>query len=162
MFAQIGKFCQIWSHWLWCIPANWNREALFVPSQFMCEGMNEEQMKNDCSVILSISLEIESLGHHLFHSNIANDWIRWNKKQFKNQVLSSGCGSFVRADADDTRGLRFESRHRRIFILDIYLLTALLYWKDEKKKKRGRKMAHFFKRNKSAFIISNSTENLKA
>ena len=46
----------------------------------------------------------------------------------------SGCDSVGRAVASDTGGPQFESRHLRIFKLKIYLLSILLYWKDEEMK----------------------------
>ena len=49
--------------------------------------------------------------------------------------LGSGCGSVGRADASDTRGLRFESSHWQTFILYVY---CQMYWKDENKEKEAK------------------------
>ena len=41
----------------------------------------------------------------------------WAQKQI---IFGSGCGSVGSAVASDSRGLQFESSHRRKFILNIY------------------------------------------
>ena len=58
----------------------------------------------------------------------------------------SGCGSVGRAVASNTRGPRFESRHGQI-LKSIYLLSTVLFWKDENKGKRGREWSIFWKKN---------------
>ena len=60
-----------------------------------------------------------------------------NLTKIENQQIEaagSGSGSVGRVVASNSRGPRFESSHRQVFILNIY---CLLYWKDEKTN-RGR------------------------
>ena len=57
-------------------------------------------------------------------------------------VQGSGCGSVGRADAYNSRGLRFKSSHRQTFISNIY---CQLYWKYEYKEK-GAGNGPFFKK----------------
>ena len=67
------------------------------------------------------------------------------KHQLRLYPKGSGCGSVGRADTSDTRGLRFESSHRqKIYILNICLLSTV--FRKDKKRKRGREMAHFLKK----------------
>ena len=52
----------------------------------------------------------------------------------------SGCSSVGRAVTSDTRGLRLESNHGQVFILNIYLLSTV--FGRHKLRKRGQGMAH--------------------
>ena len=60
----------------------------------------------------------------------------------------SGCGSVGRAVASDTRGLRFESSHRRNFI---HVFTINCIEKTKIKKKRPG-MAHFLKKTGHSLV----------
>ena len=59
------------------------------------------------------------------------------KKQYLTTRPGSGCGSVGRAVVSESRGLQFESSHRRNFI------HYQLYWKVENKEKRGREWPIF-------------------
>ena len=63
-------------------------------------------------------------------------------------ILGSGCGSFGRAVASNTRGLQFESSHRHNFIYQYRTIVycQLCIEKTKIKKKRPG-MAHFFLKN---------------
>ena len=58
------------------------------------------------------------------------------------KIKGSGCDAVGRAVASDTRGPRFESSHRQIY------MYYQLYWKDENKEKRGRERPNFKKKIK--------------
>ena len=57
--------------------------------------------------------------------------------------VGSGCGSVGRAVASDTRGPRFESSHRRNFIMNMFTNNC---WKDENKEKEAENGPFFLKK----------------
>ena len=62
--------------------------------------------------------------------------------------MGSGCGSVGRAVALDTRGPRFDSRHRQNFIEHLFIINCIEKTKINKKRLG---MAHFFKKSTHYF-----------
>ena len=68
----------------------------------------------------------------------------------KENILGCGCGSVGRAVISDTRGPRFESSHRQIFInIEQLLYTINCVLKRRKIKKKRPGMAHFLKKKEN-------------
>ena len=62
------------------------------------------------------------------------------RRDYLAKVLNSwgsGCGSIGRAVASNTRGPRFESRHRQIFVEHLFTVNCIVL-KNKNKRKRGR------------------------
>ena len=70
------------------------------------------------------------------------------RRTVKSRFEGSGCGSVGRAVAFDTRGPRFDSRHRQNFIEHLFIINCIEKTKINKKRPG---MAHFLKKNKICY-----------